>query len=616
MKDGYADKILRIDLTSGSWTADETPSALKSLFLGGSGFGARLLYDSVPAEADPLGPDNALLFATGPVTGTLIPSSCMTVGVTKSPLTGTFFRSVMGGFFGPELKQAGFDVLLVTGAAPAPVYVVIDDGKVELRPADRLWGLDAFAVQAAVKEQLRGAEFQVAAIGPAGEKLVRYASVISGTRALGRGGLGAVLGAKKLKAVAVRGSQTVAVADPAGVIANGRFLMEKLAANPQSAKAFPTYGSTASPASYSAAGLFGTRNWQTETFEGSEAISAEANARLGKHVRTRACSSCVIRSSHVWRAGEGPYAGIYNEGPEYETLWSFGAMCANGSFDAILAAERLCDEYGIDTISAGVCIAFAMECFEKGLITTRDTDGVDLRFGNSEAVVRMVGQIGRREGFGDWLADGTRELARRIGGSSADFAMHSKGLEFAGHSARAIKSMAVGYATSNRGGSHQDTRPAPERSGKFGAGFDGKAKLAKDCQDMTTLGDAATLCRRMTECSYGSFLNEEIAETLSLVTGRQYSVESLREISERIYTVEKLFNVREGLGREADTLPRRFLTEPIPTGPRQGSVIPPEALNRMLEEYYALRGWDKTTGLPTRETLKRLGLESDAPYDV
>jgi len=514
------------------------------------------------------------------------------------------------------VKQAGFDAVLIRGASTAPTYILIDDGKVEVRPADTLWGSDTFETQRLLKEQLRSAEFQVAAIGAAGERLVRYAAIISGTRALGRGGLGAVLGAKKLKAIAVRGSQSETVADLPAVIANGRYLMEKLAANPQSAKAFPKYGSTASPASYSAAGLFGTRNWQREVFEGAEAISAEANAKLGKHVRTRACSSCVIRSSHVWRAGEGPYAGLYNEGPEYETLWSLGAMCGNSSFDAILAAERLCDEYGIDTISAGVCIAFAMECFERGLITTTETGGLDLCFGNSDVVVQLIHQIGRREGVGDWLAEGTREMARRLGGSAVDFAMQSKGLKFPGHSARAIKSMAVGYATSNRGASHQDTRPAPERSGKFGTGFEGKAKLAKDCQDMTTIGDASVFCRRMTECSYGSFLNHEIAETLSLVTGRTYTQETLRETSERIYAMEKLFNVREGFRREADILPKRFLTEPIPGGPRQGSVIPPEDLNRMLDEYYDLRGWDRVTSLPTWQTLNRLGLGSYAPPGV
>lgn len=304
---------------------------------------------------------------------------------------------------------------------------------------------------------------------------------------------------------------------------------------------------------------------------------------------------------------------MVSEGPEYETLWSFGGMCGNSNFDSILAADRLCDDYGIDTISAGACIAFAMECFERGLITTKETDGVELCFGNSDAVVQMVHKIGRREGFGDWLAEGTREMAKRIGGPSADFAMQSKGLEFAGHSARALRSMAVGYATSNRGASHQDTRPAPERSGKFGTSFDGKAKLAKDCQDMTTIGDAATLCRRMTECSYGAFLNQEIADTLSAVTGQSYTIDKLREISERIYTVQKLFNVREGAGRKGDTLPKRFMIEPIPEGPRQGSVIPSNELNRMLDDYYEIRGWDKVTGVPTRQTLDRLGLEQYSP---
>lgn len=254
MKDGYAGKIISVDLTSGTPRPVETSEEMKSLFLGGCGFGAKLLYDTVPPKVDPLGPENAIVFATGPVTGTLIPSSCMTVGISKSPLTGLYFHSLMGGCFGTELKLAGFDALLVKGVSASPVYLVIDDDKLELRRADGLWGLDSFETQRLVKEMLASEGFQVAAIGPAGERLVRYAAIISGTRALGRGGLGAVLGAKKLKAIAVRGSKTVAVADPAAVIANGRFLMDKLAANPQSAKFFPTYGSTASPASYSAAG--------------------------------------------------------------------------------------------------------------------------------------------------------------------------------------------------------------------------------------------------------------------------------------------------------------------------------------------------------------------------
>lgn len=608
-RDGYAGRILHVDLSTGSSTIVETSEELRVSYLGGCGFGARLLWDLVPALADPYGPDNVLALATGPVTGTIIPSSAMTVGMSKSPLTGAIARCVMGGFFGPELKRAGYDALTVKGTAPSPVYLQIDNERVKLLPAEEMWGLDAFETQRVIQEK-SGGGLQVAAIGPAGERLVRYAAIIAGTRALGRGGLGAVLGAKRLKAIAVRGTRTVAVADQAAVILNGRMLMDRLAKNPQSAKAFPTFGSAASPASYSAAGIFGTRNWQTETFEGAEAISAEVNAALGKHVRTRACSGCVIRSSHVWRAGEGPYAGYVAEGPEYETLWSFGGMCGNDSFDSIVAADRLCDEYGLDTISTGVSIAFAMECFEKGLITERETDGVSLRFGDPAATLAMIHKIAHREGFGDWLAEGTREMARRIGGGSEVFAMHSKGLEFAGHSARAIKSMAIGYATSNRGGSHQDTRPGPERSGRFDASsFDGKAQLAKDCQDMTTIGDAATLCRRMTECTYGFFLSQEIADTLSVVTGRSYTVDELRTIAERVYTVERLFNCREGLKRGSDTLPGRFLTELIPEGPRQGSGLDYHQLSQMLDDYYEIRGWDRATGAPAPLTLERLGIE-------
>lgn len=609
MNDGYAGKILEVDLTSRKILISDTPQTLKKDFLGGCGFGAKLLYEKVPAKADPLGPENAIIMATGPVTGTIIPSSAMLSTTTKSPLTNIIIRSMMGGFFATELKQAGYDALVIVGVAGEPVCLFINDDEVQIKDATNLWGKTTFETQKEIMKNLGCKDLQIATIGKAGENLVRYACMISGTRASGRGGIGAVLGSKKLKAIVVHGSKTISLPNRDLAYEHAIKLTQQLKNSP-AFRSFSRYGSTASPATYSSMGILGSYNWQREVFEDAELISGEHNLRRGLHVRARACNGCVLSSSHVWRCGSGPYQGILAEGPEYETLFSIGSMCGNNNFDSIVAADRLCDEYGIDTITFGATVALAMECYERGILTAQETGGIELSFGNHQAILDLIPQVASRIGFGDWLAEGGRRLAIRLGAEAEKLVNDVKGLEMAGHSARAHKGQAVGYATSNRGGSHQDTRVAPERSGKFDrAAVQGKGKLAKESQDMTTIGDALTVCRRCTEALYGYFLNNDVLELVNIITGENYSLEELTQVAERIYTMEKLFNVREGLSRKDDVLPPRVMNEPIPDGPSKGLYVPKEDLDKMLDEYYDTRGWDKESSYPTKETLKKLKLD-------
>lgn len=609
-KDSYGGSILFVDLTTRNVRLEKTPEGLKRQFLGGNGFAVKLLYDLVGPGIDPLGPGNALVFAVGPATGTLIPSSSRFVVGTKSPLTGLFFDSYAGGPWAEELKAAGCDALVVTGTASTPLYLVIEDDQVHFYEASHLWGLNTFAAQNAIRDELGLSDMAVAAIGPAGERLVRYAAILAGTRAAGRGGAGAVMGSKKLKAIGVRGTRQIAGPDPKGM---QRFFQEsflRFKGHPATGSVLPQVGTGAGVAAFNKLGILGARNWQVETFEGAGAISAERLRDGGYFLRSKACPGCPIRCSKITCVPGPGQAQVLAEGPEYETLYSFGSVLGNENVVSIIQADRLCDEYGIDTISAGVAIAFAMEAFERGVIGETETDGLSLTFGNHGAALKLLQQIAHREGFGDILAEGVRRAAELIGRGSERYAIHVKGLELAGHTARALKGMALGYAVSTRGGSHQDTRSTVERSGLFDpAAVAGKGVMARDSQDMTAVGDSLIICR-YTEAVFGFFLGQDHVCIANLTTGFDYSLEELRRVGERIYTLERMFNVREGIGRKEDTLPERFFSDAIPTGPNAGSYIRRADLDLMLDEYYEARGWDKATGIPTPAKLRELGLKA------
>jgi aldehyde:ferredoxin oxidoreductase len=607
---GYAGKFLRVNLSEGKIMSEPLSTNMAEQYIGGNGFGASILYHEVPAKADPLGPENKYLVMLGPVQGTSVPAvNSRAVIVTKSPLNDRFLDSYFGGDFGAKLKYAGYDGIIIEGKSNHPVYLWIDNDHVELRDATSLWGLNTFEAQMKLVEIHQDPGIASLCIGQAGENQVRIACTISGVHAAGRGGSGAVLGSKLLKAIAVRGTKDVRVPDIDALEEYTDELLGRLKANPATGQALPNLGTPAVITANNKLGMLGTRNWQTEYFEGADKITG-TTLKQEAFIKDDACFGCPIACAKVTMAKKGEYKGAITVGPEYETLWALGSNCGIDNLEAIIKGDRLCDEYGIDTISAGAAIAMAMECYEKGILTKDETGGLDLTFGNYAAMVTLLEQIGKRTGLGAMLGEGTVRMAEKIGKGAEQYAVHVKGMEVPAHSARGVPGMAIGYATSNRGGSHQDGRPSAERVGIVDINqIDGKGYYEVDIQRMTTICDCLIHCR-MTEGVLGlTKLTEDHVKIIRLVTGMETTLEGLINIADRIYALERAFNIREGENRASDTLPSRFLKEPIPSGPAAGKYIPVEVLERLLDETYEKRGWDKITGYPTKETLQGLGLD-------
>lgn len=606
---GYAGKILRVNLTEKRISQEDVSDDMARAYLGGNGLAARILFDEVPAGVDPLGEENKLLFFTGPVTGTNMPvCGSRLIVVTKSPLNGRFIDSYAGGEFAAYMKYAGLDGIVIEGKASEPVYLWINDDKVEIRKADSLWGKKTFETQNEIRGLVGDPDISIACIGPAGEKLARIACILTGVHAAGRGGTGAVMGSKMLKAIAVRGTKAVKVSNPEAFRTFSREIRERIAANPGTGTGLPTFGTAAVVEVNNKLGMLGTNNYQKEEFEGADLIGGKY-LKENCFVANDACFGCSIACAKVNKAREGQYQEYLTVGPEYETLFSLGSNCGISSIDAIIAGDRLCDEYGIDTISGGGVISMAMECSEKGLLDPSHSDGLNLSFGNHEAMVELVRKIGEREGIGWILGEGTLRFAEHVGKGADKFAIHVKGLEVPAHSARGLPGMAVGYATSNRGGTHQDGRPTAERAGIVDPNqTEGKGTYEVQVQRMTTFMDTMVMCR-MLEGIFGPIgITEDHARLVNVVTGMDLSIDELKDIADRIWILERAFNIREGEGRSSDTLPWRFMNEPIPSGPSEGKYIPQDLLNRMLDETYKERGWDGKTGLPLKETLERLGL--------
>lgn len=607
---GYCESKIEVNLTTKKIEKRPLEPELMNDFLGGAGFAIKILYDGLKPRIDPFSPENIVVFATGPAQGTLVPGSGRCIAVSKSPLTGSSFRSTFGGFFGNELKRAGYDLIAVRGRSDEPVSLVIDDEDVELKGASHLWGKTTYETQRLLKEDVGDKKAQITCIGPAGENLVRYASIVHDIHVGGRGGLGGVMGSKRLKAIAVRGRKAVEVADPEGLkefwVEISNRVGEKAAT-----KNFRRYGTTFVVGSVSKVGGLGTRNWQTEFFEGWEKITGETTIPECK-VQDLACPPCPIGCVKIQEVKEGRYRGSWSKGPEYETLYALGSVVGVDDFGVIVAAARACDELGVDTISTGVCAAFAMECYEKGLITREETGGLDLKFGNGPEMIDLIENIAYRRGLlGNTLAEGVRRASKIIGLGSQAFAMHVKGLELAGHSPRALKAVGLGYAVAHRGGSHHDCRahawdygrPLEERAFTI----ENKPRIVTTTQEMAAIGDSLIVCR-LYESIYGLSVSEDHCRILRLTTGVSKSPEDLVKVAERIWNLERCFAVREGFTRRDDVLPPRVLFEPIPGGPSRGAHTKPRELRVMLDEYYKIRGWDPKTGIPTREKLEELGL--------
>ena len=611
---GYAGKFLRLDLTNKKASTMPITKEMARQFIGGNGFGVKILYDELKPRVDPLSPENKVMFASGPIQGTMIPTAGRSGVFTKSPLTNYFFDSYGGGSFGPEVKYAGYDGIIVEGQAKEPTYVRVSDDEVEFNKASHLWGKTTFETQEILKKDLNEPKAQIACIGPAGERLVRFACTIWGARAAGRGGSGAVLGTKNLKAIVVRGTKDVRVPD---INAFDEYMSElyvKITINPSTGKALPTLGTPGVTTTQNQLGILGTRNWQTETFAEIEKISGES-MRSKIVVKDKGCMACPIRCTKLSYVRTGPYAGTFDEGPEYETIWAYGSNCGVSSLEVIAKADRMSDEYGVDTISAGAVISFAMECYEKGILSKDKVDGLDLKFGNESALLDLLKKISMREGIGDLLSEGAERASKKIGKGAEKYAITIKGLENAGHSPRGLKGYSLGMATATRGGSHQDGRPTAERIGKSPTDrrtTEGKPEYAIGTQHVTALMDSMCLCR-MTEGIYGLFeITNEHLNTINVVTGMDMTLPELTECAERIYNLERAFNCREGHRREHDVLAERFMTEPIPDGPSKGMYCPSEELEKLKDKYYELRSWDKETGIPTKTKLLQLGLTNAA----
>jgi aldehyde:ferredoxin oxidoreductase len=599
---GYGGTITYVDLSSGRVWDESLEQGFARQYLGGNGFGVRELFDRVPRGADPLGPENAFIIAAGPLNGTLAHGSGRAGIITKSPLTGYFMDSYFGGEFGSCLKQSGRDMIVIVGRSPTPMVLFCDDEAARLVPADDLWGMNTSDTQDRLADRF-GKGISTLCCGPAGESLVPIACSIGDRRAAGRGGTGAVMGSKNLKAVSVRGTRDIQVADIRGLLKFHDEMREKFLG----LKALVNIGTPFLVNTINAIGGLGTHNWQEETWDRAEKISGDR--LLESHfVRNWSCFACNMGGcTRVVQTLRQP--PVITEGPEYETLFALGSNCGVDDLDMIIQADRLCDDYGIDTISFGGAVGFLMECSQRGIVTKKDTGGVDFTFGRGDTVVRCAHLAAKREGIGGLIAQGVKAMAEKIGQGSDRFACHIRGLEPPGHSSRALKSMGIGYAVSPRGGSHHDTRPGPEykleREERLTT--QGKVAIAYDTANWTAIGDSMIVCH-FCEGVYGAVLGQTHADLINMTVGWDLSLEELTEIACRIHTLERSFNCREGLRRKDDRLPHRFMHEEIPSGTSKGLRTKPEELEQMLDEYYELRGWN-SEGIPRRETLGRLALE-------
>lgn len=645
MPHALAGRILDIDLSSGR--VETKPLTLDQIwpYLGSRGFNARLLWDSVPRGTDPLGPDNILFFGTGTLTGTSAPTSGRTTVTCKSPATGLYLKTNVGGHWGTELKFAGFDYIVIRGRAPKPVYLLIRGDAVEIRDAGDLWGKDVRETTHAIEQEQGDQEIQIACIGPAGENKVLFASIMFNYyNSAARGGAGAVMGSKNLKAIAVRGHGRITVAHPQEF---RKSIFESIEAsyNDFSAKTSYLYGTSGSVAVINELGSFPSYNFRSGHIENAEKISGPYLVEAGYLKRRMGCNACIFSCHRYCEIDSGPYAGTYGGGPEYETMSALGAGCGTVDVELVIKANELCNTYGMDTISAGGVLQWAMESYERRVINEEDTGGLKLEWGNSKAILGLLENVAHREGFGDVLADGVRRAAQRIGEGSDKWAIEAKGLEQSRVETRSAFGYALAFAVNPRGPDHLHTEALAE----FGTRPGGRALVAKitgderyafprtlekraeivrwheDCYAAT---DALGFCAFATTARYG-VTPELLARMLTAATGVDFSEEKLMLAGRRILNMEKAFNVREGATREDDRLPYRLMNEVLPAVKAKeeddrlkqsgghpmpvGALIDSqEYLDQMLDEYYELHGWDKVSGLPRQRTLEMLWLEDVA----
>ncbi len=620
---GYSGKQLRISLDSGKVSVESINPQVLRKYIGGAGYGARILYDELQKGIDPLSKANKLIFATSPLSLNQIPGGGCVIVCFKSPLTNAWSESKCGSDFGPELKRAGYDAVIIEGRSENPVYIVINDEDIAIKPAEHLTGKSISEKIKMIREELGDQKISVMCIGPAGEKLVKIAVALSDQRAAGRCGVGAVMGSKNLMGIAVKGSKKVRVAQPERFKEAIKKAMKVVRKN-EVAAGFKEHGTTGEMIANDAAGDWPTKNWQSNHWGKAEEIYNEFyNKYL---IKNHACyRGCPIACGRVAEVKEGKYKTAVHEGCEYESLSAFTAFVLNENVEAAIQASYLCNEYGIDTISAGAIIAFAMECYEHGVIKKKDIGDLDLSWGNPDALSEMIRLISMREGLGDILAEGVKTASKILGKGSEKFAIHGKGLEAPAHDPRSGKALAVTYGTANRGMCHiHPLEGMAYDSGKFDFGLvkyglvdpntihrwdeKGKGKSVKILQDGLIVPDILSTCKFFL---YAGLTIDNYADMLSALTGWEIDGRELLKVGERVINLQRLFNIREGFNRDDDLIPERVRQRPsfgiYQDEPR--CVI--KDYEGMLNEYYEARGWDLITGKPSKDKLRELGLEEE-----
>lgn len=624
MVKGYAGKILRVNLTTGEMWTEEPPDSFYRRYLGGQGFVAYYLLKEVPKGADPLGPENVLIFATGTVTGIPVAGAGRSCVGGKSPLTGGYGETDVGGFFGAELKRAGYDAVVIQGKAPKPVYLWIHDGQAEIRSAEHLWGKTTLETQEAIQSELGDTRVRLAMIGPGGEKLVRMACVINDLRhAAGRTGMGAVMGSKNLKAIAVRGHGRPQIFDQEKVLALARWGRENL--EDSGVYGLQLNGTANGVMDLQEMGALPTRNWSSGVFEGWQKIWGQTMTDTILKERDT-CFGCIVRCKRVVEAKEPYPVDPYYGGPEYETVASLGSYCGVDDLVAIAKANELCNKYGLDTISCGGTIAFAMDCYEQGILTKKDTDGLELRFGNAQAMVQLVQMIAERRGLGDLLAEGSLRAAQKIGHGAEALAVHCKGQEYPAHVPQAKRSLALIYAVNPFGADHMSSEhdpsyeptaapykllrlselglltPLPKRDLSLE-----KVRFALTTEYFYSLLDSIGTCQFVWGPGWQLYGPDQLVEVVRAITGWQTSLYELMQVGARRLNLMRAFNAREGFTRAQDILPQKgFLA--LKGGATDGVAVTEEEFLAAREQYYRLAGWD-ADGIPTPAKLGELGLD-------
>lgn len=613
MRNGFTGKVLRVDLTSGKISDEVISEGLYRKFIGGVGLGAYYLFKETDEKTDPLGPGNRLIFSVGPYTATGVPSSGRHSVVAKSPLTGIWGEADVGGYWGLELKKAGYDAVVVQGASAKPVYIYIDENGAKLEDATACWGKDTFETDEILKGK-HGDGIVVQTIGQAGERMVKFACIVTDgrdARAAGRCGLGAVMGSKKLKALVAKGSRKPAIANAEALKAEIREIAKFQKAN---RGGMHEHGTSEGMIGNELSGDLPIMNWKLGQWDRrTEKISGEMMTE--KYLTGRFhCGNCVVGCGRQVKITEGKYAGVEGAGPEYETIGMLGSNLLVDDLAAICKATELCNRYGLDTISAGGVIGFAMECYEHGLITAEDADGLALEWGSPEALIGLIEMITEQKAIGKLLAEGIRKAADTIGGIAKEFAIETKGLDFPAHEPRVFNGTALTYATSNRGACHlsdlgsrfyEKALAMPEIGLMQPAGtltVEGKGQMIKGLQDVSGLYDSLKMCKFMV---WFGVDNPKLLNWLNMITGWDMSMDEFVLAGERIFNLKRMYNVKCGISRKDDTLPPRILNSTRGEG-GAADHLPP--LNQMLFEYYEARGWSEF-GIPTPETVKRVGLD-------